>query len=569
MGNNWTNDIVSAADCLSNGFNFKVDFNGITFGFQSVSGIEVTRKVEFYDEGGVNDHRIMLGKPQDDTPELTFTRGLILRTSSAVTGGAKAAIANIKNNTARKTAFFALNALDPQELLEIGPALGTITVYSTTRRGQIAGMYSFLALGITKWALSDLDSRDGSSLLIETFTVVHTGITRMPLSAPSGQYYLGKNTEIQEQERIPVEVTQIDTEAEAALRERPGEAIDRDLLEVAKNTAEEMAAINAERGDDSLEALKAMQEKMEEEYQNSEKLREEWQKLREEGITKAEELRKKARGKADKYLEESKKLTDSIIKAEKENLEKIREYSKELAKTTQKAADIAKESAEALSVEIEKLREKKRKQANEIENEMEDVEKAKLAALKALELSKAMAKASREAAKELLAKKWEEMKQKNQDEIDKLQEEFENQRQKGLEATEEKRSELRKKAEEFEEMKEKVAKETEAFEKASQEALKERRENAQQEFEEMKEKVAEETEAFEKASQEALKERRENAQQKFEEMAKEAEEKKAAFEAERKKMKEEAKELAMEAEEAAAEAENNADYAETIFEAAS
>lgn len=176
--------MVSASDYLTQGFNFIVTLNAFTFGFKEVQGLSVTRYTDLLTEGGVNDHSILVGRPNNDNNiyDLTFSRGLLKRSTSIATGAAKAAAALIPNNIARKAALLGITALDPQESLEVGPALGTIEVYN--RYKKLTASYTFLSLGMTEWSVSDL-SADSNDIIIETIKIVHTGLTRVPLEAPS------------------------------------------------------------------------------------------------------------------------------------------------------------------------------------------------------------------------------------------------------------------------------------------------------------------------------------------------------------------------------------------------
>lgn len=172
---------VSAMDCLIPGFNFVVTLNEITYGFQSVSGLSINRKVNYMSEGGVNDHQIMVGCPNDDTPTLTFKRGILMRSSDSVDTNALAAASLIPDNAARKLAVTAAVSVDPQACLEKGPALGTISVYDRSKR--IRAVYTFISLGITSWRSDDLDA-SSSGILCEEFTVAHTGLERMAIDSP-------------------------------------------------------------------------------------------------------------------------------------------------------------------------------------------------------------------------------------------------------------------------------------------------------------------------------------------------------------------------------------------------
>lgn len=432
MGNNWTSDSVTPSGNLSLNFKYEVTLGGKKFGFASVEGIKTSRSFEFYEEGGVNDHKIHVGKPQDDVFELVFTRGLMIKTSTALADAAmQTAASACSNNSVRKAALTAAALLSSQTVLEVGPAVGTIIVYSTLKRNKVIGKYSFLSLGVKDWTLSGLDAK-GSEVLIETFTVLHTGITRVSLSSDSDTSIEARHVIAAADPRDAAAETAALMEeqrrANAELAAKVSESLQSmgDKLKEEKEKKDAMDQANAEIAQSVSEQLEAMREKMEEEYENAQKLNEEWQKLREEGIKKTEEMREIAKEKAKEYQKKSKELTDAIIKAEEANLEKIREYSKELAKTTSKASEMAKKSADKLALEVNKFREAKRQNAEALAKETEEMEKAKLEAIKTMELSRAMAQASRDAAKELQAKNWEETKQKNLEEAKKATEEMTN-----------------------------------------------------------------------------------------------------------------------------------------------
>lgn len=173
---------VSPMKNLTQGFNFVVSLNEFTYGFQSVSGLSIKKNVEYFKEGGVNDHVIMVTEPQDDRPTLTFKRGLMMKSTSVATNLAKALAARIPINLLRKAAMVGVNALDPQESLESGPSIGFIQVYSRERK--LRALYSFFSLGMISWDVDDLDANDGK-VLIESITIAHTGLTRLPLAPPS------------------------------------------------------------------------------------------------------------------------------------------------------------------------------------------------------------------------------------------------------------------------------------------------------------------------------------------------------------------------------------------------
>lgn len=170
---------VSPMNYLTQGFNFIVTLNEFMFGFKSVSGLSIDRGYDFITEGGINDHPVKVGKPTSgDAHKLTFERGLMIRVSTLIEGAAKAAASLIPDNLLRKTALLGLSALNPQESLEAGPAIGTIQVYN--RSNELTAIYSFLSLGMSEWSVDDLNA-DNGEILIEHITIVHTGLTRVPL----------------------------------------------------------------------------------------------------------------------------------------------------------------------------------------------------------------------------------------------------------------------------------------------------------------------------------------------------------------------------------------------------
>lgn len=550
MSNLWTKDRISSAGDLTSGYHFKVDFNGVSFGFQTVSGIQVTRSFEPCEEGGVNDHKILLGKPQDDNPELTFTRGLLLRASSAITGAAKAAAALIPNNAGRKAAFFALNTLDPQELLEYGPALGTITVYSTTKRDKIIGLYSFLALGIKEWSLGDLDATSGS-ILIETFKVMHTGITRLPLSPPSGAYYLGNSAEASKVPWEPIDVDAVEKSKEEFNKARDEELAKnvisiRDKFQKMHDSAEKLKEKFEEERDVELEkSITAIREQFKEMYHKSEEAKRKFEEQIEKAKNAAEEkkneisknLARMLDRASNKYLAERQELSESMeksIKAQKKILEQIRKHSKELANSTRMASRLAQDAADRLSLDLVSFKELQKEKIKDYKDKAEKAEISKFAAIKTMELARAMAKSSKEAAKELQSQKWQKMMQKNQDEIDKVREDFEKQRRIGLKKTEKAVDERMKREEEHRENVGKLEKAKEEFEAARDR--------------ETRKEIA-------------------KTQKEYELKTKEIEEAKKKFEEQRAEAIKTAQEMADEAAETAAEAENQADEIQNIIDA--
>lgn len=172
---------VSSLKYLSGNFKFIVTLNQYTFGFKSVSGLSVTKEVRAIEEGGVNDHGILVSQPDNASRSLVFSRGLMLHFPEAIDKLGLMAATNLPGGPmARFLKLAVLAATNPQESLERGPALGTIIAYD--RNGNLRGKYTFISLGVTEWRVSDLDATDSSGLLIEELTVAHTGLTREPVT---------------------------------------------------------------------------------------------------------------------------------------------------------------------------------------------------------------------------------------------------------------------------------------------------------------------------------------------------------------------------------------------------
>ena len=172
---------VSSLKYLSCNFRFIVTLNTFTFGFKSVSGLSVSRELRTIEEGGVNDHGILVGQPDNSSHTLSFSRGLMLRFPESVDKLTLAAALRLPGNSgmAKLLKLMASSSISPQASLEKGPAYGTIMAYD--RNGNLRGKYSFISFGITEWRVSDLDATD-NGLLIEDLTIAHTGLKREPLT---------------------------------------------------------------------------------------------------------------------------------------------------------------------------------------------------------------------------------------------------------------------------------------------------------------------------------------------------------------------------------------------------
>lgn len=170
---------VSSLKYLSGTSRFIVTIGLFTFGFKSVSGLSVERPMSGIEEGGVNDHAVLVGNPNTSVQNLTFSRGLMIRFPDILDKGMIAAAVRVPTATARFGMLMAAAATSPQSTLERGPAMGMVRVYD--RNGNLRGKYSFTSYGISSWKVSDLDAMD-NNILIEDLTIVHTGLTREPIT---------------------------------------------------------------------------------------------------------------------------------------------------------------------------------------------------------------------------------------------------------------------------------------------------------------------------------------------------------------------------------------------------
>lgn len=171
--------MVSPLKYLSGFYEFFVTLNEFTFGFQSVSGLSVSRDVSVIPEGGVNDHGLLVEGPFVSNQTISFSRGLMIRFPSSFDKVGRAAAAAVPTNMGKKFALLTVASASPQETLEKGPALGFIYVYS--REGRLRAKFSFLSLGMTDWSMSDLDAGN-TGIAIESMTIAHTGLVREPVS---------------------------------------------------------------------------------------------------------------------------------------------------------------------------------------------------------------------------------------------------------------------------------------------------------------------------------------------------------------------------------------------------
>ena len=258
------NVAVSPVTHLIQGFNFIVTLNNFIFGFKDVSGLNISDHVEYFEEGGVNDHQIMVKKPSDETPKLTFSRGLMIRCNPILNMAARAAAARIPDNLARQAALIAANTMDPQASLETGPAVGTIEVYD--RGKKLCASYSFLSLGMTEWSVSDL-SADDSNILIESITIAHTGLVRVPLGAPNTHLGYIKSGDTDQDYQDYLDAMSLREKAEADKRKALDDARKK-ALEEQKKALEELKKLKEEleeKKEDAQEELAEQEESSEEE----------------------------------------------------------------------------------------------------------------------------------------------------------------------------------------------------------------------------------------------------------------------------------------------------------------
>ena len=343
---------VSAMKYVSAGFNFIVTLNEFTFGFKSVSGISVNRQVTTIPEGGLNDHGIIVEEPLQSSFTLSFSRGLMIRYPQLIDATARSAAAIIPNPIARKTALVLAASSSPQEALEKGPALGFIHVYDRTNK-RLLGLYSFLSLGISEWRVSDLDAENGSGLLIEDMTIVHTGITREPTALQPFAFSSAINQE-----------SDVDRQARKAY-----ERIEK---------AKEEAGYYDESMEDRIKRLDAEKKKINDKIEKMKKL------VEQEAEPTAEDL-KDFSEEEQYYIKQarlSKKMrkTEEEIKAENEAAESRSEQRKDQAKESRetKENDIdateesKKEASKAASEKAEKIKKLIEQEEEPSESDLEE-----------------------------------------------------------------------------------------------------------------------------------------------------------------------------------------------------
>lgn len=314
---------ISPVTHLIQGFNFILTLNNFTYGFKEISGLRVENPVDSIQEGGVNDHKLMVGEPSNETPTLECRRGLMLRCMPIITDAARMAAAMIPNNLARKAALLAVNTQDPQATLEQGPALGTIEVYD--RQKRLSAMYSFLSLGMTSWECDSL-SADNSDVLIESITIAHTGLTRVPLGAPNT--FFGYLPGESEDSGAPTTAKLEEELAEA--RKKAHDKLLAEQAEYEKHLAdldEKYAKLKKDLEDAKAEKQKELDDAQAAYEANLEKIKKDHAAAKE----KAKEAQDAAQAKADEREEKKKKEAEESAKkgaAAKEAAEKAKEEAK-------------------------------------------------------------------------------------------------------------------------------------------------------------------------------------------------------------------------------------------------
>lgn len=167
---------------LYNITNFILTANQYAYSFSSIDGIDI-ELCDFMPihQGGVNDHQVYIGtKINQSEKKLTLKRGYILRSPESLTNGIRAAAARIRNDNIRRIKMTEVNMLSWVASLESGPTPCTIDVYS---RSKLIAAFSFMSMGITTWEIGDLDASDASKVVIESMSISHTGLKRLPVTS--------------------------------------------------------------------------------------------------------------------------------------------------------------------------------------------------------------------------------------------------------------------------------------------------------------------------------------------------------------------------------------------------
>ena len=360
---------VSPMNYLTQGFNFIVTLNEFMFGFKSVSGLSIDRGYDFITEGGVNDHPVKVGRPtSNDGHKLTFERGLMIRVSTVIERAAKAAASLIPFNLPRKAALMGLSALNPQESLETGPALGTIQVYN--RSNELTAAYEFLSLGMSEWSVDDLNA-DNGEILIEHITIVHTGLTRFPL----GLGTIAKRATVLDSEYQAAETPERMEELRKKLKEKL--AAEKKRIDERKAAADKFWGEYEKKQKELKEERKKQREILEKarEYakQDIEKDLEENRKEQEEFKNIQNQAKKDFEEKLKKKLEENRKEQERLLLEREKTSKKMRkEYEDKMKKLKESGAsqkeieNAKKDYKEKIEKENEKQKEINAKQEAEV-----------------------------------------------------------------------------------------------------------------------------------------------------------------------------------------------------------
>ena len=266
---------VSAIDKLITKFNFLVTLNEFVFGFESVSGLEINKRVDYIPEGGVNDHQLLVTSPTTDNPTLTFRRGMLVHSSNAVARTASLISTSLlRNNLLRKTTMLAEAAIDARTSLEVGPALGSIQVYN--RNGKLSALYVFLSLGMTSWKAEDLDA-SSSDVWCEEVTIAHTGLERCPLQAMG---FVHDAFRAGVKATMDYDIDAKDSHSSFNLEEQLKK--NRELIEKAKQRMEELKEKKKKEQEELEKKKQELEEKKKQEKEEKEKQQEKLENQKEE-----------------------------------------------------------------------------------------------------------------------------------------------------------------------------------------------------------------------------------------------------------------------------------------------
>lgn len=147
-------------------FHFIVILGKELFAFQSIAGIGMKRDCQFINEGGRNEYPIRLLGPQTTPYKLIFKRGIPV---------------GAKDSPFLSDYFCNMDGFSSstQSSKNIRGANGVIYVLNQNK--EIRAEYSFVAQGLLEWSVTDLDAMNGKKPLIESMTIVHNGLKRIPV----------------------------------------------------------------------------------------------------------------------------------------------------------------------------------------------------------------------------------------------------------------------------------------------------------------------------------------------------------------------------------------------------